>query len=190
MFASIRRPHAFLALAGFLAIPALGCRKTGGEPAPARPGAPAGAKAGASASRAGTGGIGAPNIPWANKTRSQRQDYMGLYVLPRMQKLFVEWRPDEYGDFKCQTCHGDNFDKPPVNFHMPRVSFPLKADDPIGAAMKYDAEATTFMMEKVLPTMAELLGEKPADPRTGQGGFTCFRCHPKAGSAGAGGASD
>ncbi len=104
---------------------------------------------------------------------------MGIYVLPRMEKLFKEWRPDDYAKFRCQTCHGEKFDKPPVDFHMPRVAFPLKADDPIGGAMKYDEEATRFMMEKVLPTMAELLGEKPYDQKTGQG-FSCFRCHPKA----------
>jgi hypothetical protein len=104
---------------------------------------------------------------------------MGIYVLPRMEKLFKEWRPDDHAGFRCQTCHGEEFDKPPVNFHMPRVAFPLKADDPVGGAMKYDEEATRFMVEKVLPTMAELLGEKPYDQKTGEG-FSCFRCHPKA----------
>jgi len=104
---------------------------------------------------------------------------MGIYVLPRMEKLFAQWRPDDYGKFRCQHCHGEKFDKPPVDFHMPRVAFPLMADDPVGGAMKYDPEATKFMVERVLPTMAELLGEEPLDPETGQG-FSCFRCHPKA----------
>jgi hypothetical protein len=173
---TLRSPLALAAAAGFLALAGSGCPRS--EPAPARPGAAkAPAKKAAPGSGSETGGIGAPKIPWAQKTRSQRQDYMGLYVLPRMEKLFKEWRPDEYSGFRCQTCHGENFDKPPVNFEMPRVSFPLDADDPIGAAMKYDEEATKFMMEKVLPTMADLLGEKPYDSRTGEG-FSCFRCHP------------
>jgi len=169
---------ALLPLAGLLAVAGSGCSGSAREPGPAQPVAPAQAAAAPSSSQQ-TGGIGAPKIPWAKKTHAQRLDYMGLFVLPRMEKLFKEWRPADYGDFRCQTCHGEDFDKPPVNFHMPRVSYPLKADDPIGAAMKYDAEATQFMMEKVLPTMAELLGEKPYDEKTGQG-FACFRCHPKA----------
>lgn len=102
---------------------------------------------------------------------------MGIYVLPAMEKLFKGWRPDEYARFRCQTCHGEKFDKPPIDFKMPRVDFPLNATDPVGSAMKYDPEATRFMTEKVLPTMAKLLGEKPYDPATGQG-FSCFRCHP------------
>ena len=112
-----------------------------------------------------TGGLGAPKIAWKDKTRP----------------LFAEWRPDEFapkGAWRCQNCHGENFDKPPVDFHMPRVSFPLDPTDPIGKAMKYDAEATKFMVEKVVPTMAELLSEKPM----AEGGtFGCFRCHPKKG---------
>ncbi|HKE16108.1 MAG TPA: hypothetical protein VKB80_14630 [Kofleriaceae bacterium] len=172
---------ALLPLAGLLAVAGSGCSGSAREPGPAQP-KPAqvgAASSPTSGSGQDTGGIGAPKIPWAKKTHAQRLDYMGLFVLPRMEKLFKEWRPADHGDFRCQTCHGEDFDKPPVNFHMPRVSYPLKADDPIGAAMKYDAEATHFMMEKVLPTMAELLGEKPYDEKTGQG-FACFRCHPKA----------
>jgi hypothetical protein len=174
--ASLRSPLALAAAAGFLAVAASGCPRS--EPAPARPGAAkAPAQKAAPSPASDTGGIGAPKIPWAQKTRSQRQDYMGLFVLPRMEKLFKEWRPDDYAGFRCQTCHGENFDKPPVDFEMPRVSFPLDADDPIGKAMKYDEEATKFMTEKVLPTMADLLGEKPYDSETGEG-FSCFRCHP------------
>jgi hypothetical protein len=174
------RSAVLVLLAGFLALP--GCPRSG-EPAPVQPSAPSPTPGATSAgpSSQETGGIGAPKIPWAQKTRAQRQDYMGIYVLPRMEKLFKEWRPQGFADFRCQNCHGDNFDKPPVDFKMPRVSFPLKADDPVGGAMKYDAEATKFMMEKVLPTMAELLGEKPYDQKTGQG-FSCFRCHPTAGA--------
>lgn len=174
---NLRLAAASLLMAGFLA--SAGCPRSS-EPAAqpsTAPAAPSAAPAAPAAS--GTGGIGAPNIPWAQKTRAQRQDYMGLYVLPRMEKLFKEWRPDEYGTFRCQNCHGEGFDKPPVDFKMPRVAFPLSADDPLGAAMKYDPEAAKFMSEVVVPAMAELLGEKPYDPKTGQG-FGCFRCHPPA----------
>ena len=172
MTAQRRRPTPLLALGSLLALAA--CARSG-EQAPAAPVPTAGAP-----KPQGTGGIGAPNIPWAQKTRAQRQDYMGIYVLDRMAGLFREWKPDEYAGvtgFRCQTCHGEGFDKPPVDFHMPRVAFPLDPADPIGSATRYDAEAAKFMVEKVVPTMAELLGEKPYDPETKQG-FSCFRCHP------------
>lgn len=131
-----------------------------------------------------SGGLGAPKIPWKDKNREQRLEYMGLFVLDPMGKLFAGWKPDEFSAenaFRCQSCHGENFDKPPVDFHMPRVAFPLLPDDPIGGAMKYDPVATKFMVDKVVPTMAELLGEEPYDPATGKGTFGCFRCHPKKG---------
>ena len=146
------------------------------EATPAEAAAPAAAPAVAE-----TGGLGAPKIPWKDKSREQRLEYMGLFVLDKMGALFAEWRPDEYaakGAWRCQTCHGEGFDKPPVDFHMPRVAFPLDPDDPVGKAMQYNADATKFMVEKVVPTMAELLSEKPMS----EGGtFGCFRCHPKKG---------
>ncbi len=159
------------------------CAKSS-EPAASPSPGPAPAAAPGKPTSAQTGGLGAPKIPWKDKTHEQRVEYMGLFVLDRMHKLFAEWKPEEYGGenaFRCQNCHGENFDKPPVNFHMPRVGFPLRPDDPVGGAMKYDPVAAKFMVEKVVPTMAELLGEEPYDPATGKGTFGCFRCHPKKG---------
>jgi hypothetical protein len=177
-------PATPVVLALFLALG--GCARSS-EPAAAPASAPAPATAagqGTRPSSAETGGLGAPKIPWKDKTHEQRVEYMGLFVLDRMHQLFAEWKPDEYGGeqaFRCQTCHGESFDKPPVNFHMPRVAFPLKPDDPVGGAMKYDPVATKFMVEKVVPTMAELLAEEPYDPATGKGTIGCFRCHPRKG---------
>ena len=152
------------------------------EPSPSGPAAEQPAAPAAAAPD--TGGLGAPKIPWADKNREQRTEYMGLFVLPAMQELFAGWRPDEYGgkdQFRCQTCHGEEFDSPAIDFHMPRVAFPLDPEDPMGVAMKYDAEAATFMAERVVPEMARLLGEEPYDPATGRGSFGCFRCHPRKG---------
>ena len=174
-----------LAVLAALAAAATSCASSR-EPAPAGPAAaPAASEPAAPATAsADTGGLGAPKIPWADKTREQRIEYMGLFVLSPMQELFAGWRPDEYGgkdQFRCQTCHGEEFDSPAVDFHMPRVAFPLDPADPIGAAMKYDADATAFMAERVVPEMARLLGEEPYDPSTGRGTFGCFRCHPRKG---------
>jgi len=168
------------ALAGLLALVGAACSRAS-EPA-AAPGPAAAESATPTAAR--TGGLGAPKIPWKHKTHEQRLEYMGLYVLDRMGTLFAEWKPDEFSAenaFRCQTCHGDGFDRPPVDFHMPRVAFALEADDPIGGAMRYDPVAAKFMVERVVPTMAELLSEEPYQPATGRGTFGCFRCHPKKG---------
>jgi hypothetical protein len=35
-----------------------------------------------------------------------------------------------------------------------------------------------FMGKKVVPTIANLLGEEPFDPKTGKG-LGCFECHTK-----------
>lgn len=136
-----------------------------------------------------TGGLGAPKIVWKDKTRAQRLEYMGLFVLDKMGALFAEWRPDDYaakGAWRCQNCHGEGSDKPPVDFQMPRVAFRLDPEDPFGKAMMYQADAAVFMRDKVVPTMADLLGEEPvayegSTVGSAGGTFGCFRCHPKVG---------
>ncbi len=114
---------------------------------------------------------------WADMDRAHRLDYMGLVVFPAMKAKFQAFGAEAFAEFRCQTCHGDGFDKPGIDFRMPNVLPPLSRTDPIGGGMAYDPETTKFMVETVVPTMAELLGESPFDPRTGKG-FSCFRCHP------------
>jgi hypothetical protein len=118
---------------------------------------------------------GAPNVPWAQKTRAQRQDYMGLVVFPTMKNVFQKFDPKGFADFKCQTCHGDNMKE--VDFKMPNSLYALPAHDTWQAALDYDADTAKFMGEQVLPKMTELLDQKPFDPQTGKG-FRCLNCHP------------
>lgn len=115
---------------------------------------------------------GAPNIPWAQKDRKQRTEYMGLYVFPEMKKLFQGHDAQGFAEFKCQTCHGDDMESAEVDFKMPNDLYTLPADDPMGAAAEYDAEVTKFMAEQVVPKMAELLGKEPGTE------FGCLNCHP------------
>jgi len=117
---------------------------------------------------------GAPDIPWAEKTFEQRQDYMGLVVLPKMTAVFKEHEADE--EVKCQTCHGEDMEQ--VKFEMPNALYALPAENTFQAAMEYDAEMAKFMSERVVPEMAKLLGMEPFNPETGQG-FGCFGCHLK-----------
>ena len=118
---------------------------------------------------------GAPNIPWEQKNHDQRLEWMGLEVFPKMKEAFQGYDEVEFKDFKCQTCHGDNMKE--VNFKMPNELPPLSKENTFAKAQEYDAEATAFMAETVVPTMAKLLGKEPYDQSTGEG-FGCFGCHP------------
>jgi hypothetical protein len=164
------RPALLAALLASLSVVACGGGK-GQSPAPAAP-----ATSPAPATTATTTAA----VPWAQQDHKQRLDTMGLVVFPRMKKAFQAHDSDEFGGFRCQTCHGDNFDSPEINFRMPNPELPpLAADDPYGAAMSYDPDTATFMAKQVLPAMIEMLGEKPYDPATGEG-LRCFSCHPQA----------
>ena len=70
----------------------------------------------------------------------------------------------------CKTCHGPQLGHP-ADF-LPRLTL---------QGGKFTAEAThpeqvAFMKTKVVPAMADALGESPYDPVTHQG-FGCAGCH-------------
>lgn len=121
---------------------------------------------------------GAPEVPWADKTFKQRQEYMGLFVMPKMKSIFAAHDPAAFGSIKCQTCHGEDMEA--EKFEMPNEGiYPLSPTDPITGAMEYDAEITKFMKEQVVPEMAALLGE-PVISAEHPDGFGCMSCHPAA----------
>jgi hypothetical protein len=162
-------PKLPLATALVLLLPA--CDK------PAEPTTPPTTDSGATPSGDGdTTEPGAPGVPWAEKTFEQRQEYMGITVMPAMKEAFKAYDENEFKQFKCQTCHGDDMND--VKFKMPSDSiYPLPKADPVKAATEYDEKMTKFMVEKVVPDMAKLLDMEP-DP-TGKGaGFGCMACHP------------
>ena len=110
---------------------------------------------------------GAPGVPWAEKTYQQRMEYMGIEVLPAMKTLFKNYDENQYKQFKCQTCHGDDMNE--VKYKMPTDAiYPLNPDDPVKGAMEYDEKVTKFMIDEVVPKMTELLGEESK----------CMDCHP------------
>lgn len=140
------------------AVAVIGCG--GGAPAANTGGTGGGAESGGS-----TEGGGEAEVTWGDMDRSQRLELMGLKVLPEMKALFQEYDSGGYGDFKCQTCHGDDFES--IDFKMPNSLYGLPKDDPIAAAKDYDPEVTKFMSEKVVPTMTKLLNHE----------ITCHSCH-------------
>jgi hypothetical protein len=120
-------------------------------------------------------------VAWSAMDRDTRLSYMGLVVLPTMKDAFQGHDAAAFGGFRCQACHGDGFDKPPIDFRMPNPTLPpLSAADPVGSGKALDPATAQFMIDTVVPTMARLLDEEPYNPATGKG-FGCFRCHPTAG---------
>ena len=125
-----------------------------------------------------SGGPGAPNVPWSQKTAVQKQDWMGLEVLPKMKALFTEYDASYAQNFECSVCHGDDADT--VDFAMPNPGlYALSPMNTLEESAEYDAEVTQFMAKTVVPEMAKLLDMEPYDPES-QAGFGCFGCHPAA----------
>jgi cytochrome c553 len=111
-----------------------------------------------------------PQKKWHDlKTQDEKLEFMGLVVMPKMQQLFAEYDAQGYKEFKCQTCHGEDMKE--QNYKMPNGLFALQKTDTLKASTEYDAEMTKFMLDKVLPSMAELLDEELGKE------FTCMSCH-------------
>lgn len=112
---------------------------------------------------------------WKDKNHEQRVAYMKDSVVPKMKASFQAFDAEHFAKFGCTTCHGENGKD--TGFKMPNPSLPkLDPKDGFAAELKAHPNGTKFMMEKVVPEMAELLGMQPYDPATQQG-FGCFACH-------------
>jgi hypothetical protein len=116
--------------------------------------------------------LGAPRVPWDQKTREERMAFMGAHVSPTMKKLFQKYDAKGYADFQCQTCHGSDMEA--VDYRMPNGLYELPADDPIAEAKDVDEDVAEFMVKEVAPMMAKLLSR----PKMAEG-EACFICHPK-----------
>jgi hypothetical protein len=170
--------HRLALLATFVAASA-GCEKTSASTTP-----PAEDSAGAAAEGgAADGGAtadtepGAPGVAWKDKTFDQKKEFMGVEVFPKMKAMFKAYDAGQFGSFKCDTCHGP--DPKARNYEMPTdAMYPLPADNPVKAAMDYDEKVTRFMIDEVMPDMAQLLELQSGDPATGLGEFGCLSCHP------------
>lgn len=111
-------------------------------------------------------------LKFDDMTAPQKMQHMKKVIAPEMAKVFQAHDAEEYAEFSCATCHGPGAKE--GNFEMPSAALPALDQE----EMDEHPEVTKFMMEAVVPKMAELLGEEPYNPETHQG-FGCYDCHTK-----------
>jgi hypothetical protein len=110
----------------------------------------------------------APATPSASASASAAPSAMGA--------LFHEFDAKRYDEPKCVLCHGAGAND--GSFKMPNPELP-KLDLTPGGFKKLQAKkpkVMEFMLKKVEPQMASLLGEPAFDPKT-KTGFGCTGCH-------------
>ena len=96
-------------------------------------------------------------------------------VAPLFQEHFKGDKENDYADFGCATCHGEDFNG--NTYQMPAV-FSLNWDYAKYWAKNgiYNPADGTGLMAEVTAEMVTLLGTEPYDMKTGEG-FGCYGCH-------------
>lgn len=115
-------------------------------------------------------GITPPETPWELLSVGDKELYMVGKVNPIMKELFAAHDAEEFADFDCVDCHGEEMRE--IEFKMPAPSMYIVAPEGTPAHRGMLAtfpEMVKFMAETVTPTMGTLLGVE---------GFTCAGCHP------------
>lgn len=113
---------------------------------------------------------------WEGMGKEERINLMKTVVMPKMGELFKAHDAKKFKEVTCKTCHGPGAKD--GNFKMPNAGLPkLNAKDGFKKHMdKAHADITKFMMTKVVPEMAGILGKPVYDPAT-HAGFGCGGCH-------------
>lgn len=114
----------------------------------------------------------------------QRLEFMKTTVLPAAKAKFQAFDGTKYAKFDCATCHGDGAADGSFEMPNPKIKALPATEEAYMAWVAQDADAaryTKFMSEEIVPMMADLLQEKPFDPKTHTGEFSCPACHTMAG---------
>jgi hypothetical protein len=125
-------------------------------------------------------GVHPPPTPFDDMSDEDQEMYMVGTVLPISAESFRHYDAERFAQFECANCHGD--DAAERHYEMPSRSLPPLAA-PGSPQWQHMAEgpAYTFMNDIVLPETATMLGMERRDA-THPDGFSCFSCHPHAGS--------
>jgi len=115
---------------------------------------------------------------WAAMDFGERKRHMKNVVLPRMKELFVAFDAARYSKMTCATCHGEG--AADNSYRMPNPALPKLPTSPEGfKRLTTEKPAISqFMLTKVKPAMAKLLGLPEMTPEN-RTGFGCMACHTK-----------
>jgi mono/diheme cytochrome c family protein len=125
--------------------------------------------------------VGPPEVAWKDMSKEQKGRYMKAVVTPKMKVVFQDYDAATFKVFNCATCHGK--DAKAREFKMPGPDIhPLPSTpEAFQAAMKANAtwpKWVPFMKDKVMPTMATLLGQPQFNPaKPDPTAFGCKNCH-------------
>ncbi len=115
-------------------------------------------------------GITPPDSPWEEMSVADKEFYMIGKVNPIMKELFVAHDAEEFAEFDCVDCHGEEMRE--IDFKMPAPSMyivPPEGTPGHRGMMSTFPETVKFMEETITPAMGKLLGVE---------NFTCAGCHP------------
>jgi hypothetical protein len=149
----------------------------GKEPEAITPTATTAPPSAASAAPATTAPAAGTTLAWKNMNKDQRLEFMKTTVLPKMKAEFAAYDSKRFGNITCGTCHGEGAKDGSFKMANPKLTPHVPNDMPgFEKLMKERPDGVKFMASKVIPQMAQLLGEEPFDPKTGKG-FGCHECH-------------
>jgi hypothetical protein len=115
-------------------------------------------------------GITPPDSPWEEMSVADKEFYMIGKVNPIMKELFAGHDAEEFADFDCVDCHGEEMRE--IDFKMPAPSMyivPPEGTPGHRGMLSTFPEEVKFMAEVVTPSMGKLLGVE---------NYTCAGCHP------------
>jgi hypothetical protein len=115
-------------------------------------------------------GITPPDSDWEQMSVADKEFYMIGKVNPIMKELFAGHDAEEFGDFDCVDCHGEEMRE--IDFKMPAPSMyivPPEGTPGHRGMLATFPDEVKFMQETVTPSMGKLLGIES---------FSCAGCHP------------
>lgn len=125
--------------------------------------------------RVGPEGADGKKLTWAEMSLAQRKERMRNEVLPRAGAVFRSWKPERFETISCNLCHGKGMET--GNFHMPTAHLPrLSGELLLGPEFAKHPDTTKLKLDRLVPTMADILGLKSFSIIT-RSGFGCYSCH-------------